>query len=71
MEGGEQLNTLEVHTDYVSAALFSPKANTVLTASKDGLAVLWDFTSGAQVHQLQGHSLAINCAVMSEDGERC
>lgn len=48
--------------------MFSPKDQIILTASKDTLAILWNFNSGEQMFKLQGHALSVNCAVMSDDG---
>jgi WD40 repeat protein len=42
---------------------------TVLTASKDKAARLWDLASGKQLHILRGHEDAVESAQFSPDGK--
>jgi WD40 repeat protein len=68
MSDGEQCTTLVGHDDYVTTAIFSPKDQLILSASKDEKAVIWNFDTGEQLFNLIGHSLAVNCAAFSSDG---
>lgn len=70
MADGGQLHTLNGHEDEITACLFSPKDQLILTASKDLKAVLWSY-AGEQLFQLIGHNLSVNCAVFSADGNIC
>ncbi len=42
---------------------------TVVTASWDGTARLWDAASGAELHRLEGHTEYVNGAAFSPDGQ--
>jgi WD40 repeat protein len=56
-------------TDEVRGAVFSPDGTTVLTASADGTARLWDVVTGKELLRLEGHTEAVNRAAFSPDGK--
>ena len=64
------LTTLEGHSDSVNSASYSPDGRQVVTASSDGMAIIWDAESGARLTTLQGHSDSVNSASYSPDGSR-
>ncbi|MCR5141888.1 MAG: WD40 repeat domain-containing protein [Ruminococcus sp.] len=59
------------HTEYVSAATWSPNGKYILTGSADGSAIIWDVKSGLIRVRLQGHTSRILSVKFSFDGERC
>ncbi|MBA2306875.1 WD40 repeat domain-containing protein, partial [Candidatus Dependentiae bacterium] len=48
---------------------YSPDGTTVLTASGDCTARLWDVNTGQQLHILQGHTYAVSSVACSPDGK--
>ncbi len=61
--------TLQGHTGKIVSARFSPDGKTILTASADSTAKLWDPNTGALKATLQGHSDSIQSAWFSSDGK--
>ena len=59
---------LRGHTGPVTSVRFSPDGSTVVTASRDGTARLWDAGSGALLRTLRGHFGAVADAAFSPDG---
>jgi WD40 repeat protein len=66
--GTERLR-LSGHDVTAWIALFSPDGRTILTASEDGTACLWDPTTGALIRRLRGHAGPVRAAAFSPDGE--
>jgi WD40 repeat protein len=54
----------------VSDAAFAPDGNSFVTASRGGVAQLWNTNSGAAIGELMKHGGAINSIAFSPDGNR-
>jgi WD40 repeat protein len=61
---------LKGHTGLVAKIAFSPDGKSVVTASQDGTARLWDDESGNELAILKGHQKDVNTAAFSPDGKR-
>ena len=59
---------LRGHEDWVTSAQFSADGKTVLTASWDNTARLWDVASGQELRALRGHEDQVLRAQFSADG---
>jgi WD40 repeat protein len=57
------------HTDIVTGVAFSPDGKTLLTASWDGTARLWEVTTGKEIRQFLGHTGTVFGAAFSPDGK--
>lgn len=60
--------TLRGHSGPVNAVACSPDGRTILTASHDGTAKLWDRVTGKEQTTLRGHTGPVNGAAYSSDG---
>jgi WD40 repeat protein len=58
------------HTGWILSACFSPNGRTLLTASDDHTARLWDVLSGRQLQVLSGHTAGLNAAAFDSKGQR-
>jgi len=56
ISSGENIKTLEGHTDCVIAVSFSPDGKTLASGSDDGIIKLWDVTTGKNIRNLRGHT---------------
>lgn len=63
-----ELRVLSGHTDRVTFAEFSPDAKTILSASHDGTARLWDANTGSLKVVLAGHGRRVTHGAFSPDG---
>ncbi len=57
-----------MHRNAVSAVVFSPDGQTVLTGSVDWTARLWDAATGRQIGQTLAHPDAVRSVAFSPDG---
>ncbi len=75
---GSVLFKMKKHTDWVTAAAFSPNGEWLASADRNGGIVIWDADNGLEVHTLAGHKSAVTAlswrfdskliASVSEDG---
>ena len=75
---GSVLFKMKKHTDWVTAAAFSPNGEWLATADRNGGIVIWDADNGLEIHTLAGHKSAVTAlswrfdskllASVSEDG---
>ncbi len=64
---GEQIF---VHPQSVFRTVFAPDGRTLLTASADGIARLWDVTTGQELRQFSGHTDLVASVAFSPDGRQ-
>ncbi|HVT35436.1 MAG TPA: hypothetical protein VHE37_07630, partial [Nevskiaceae bacterium] len=50
------------------SAQYSADGRRIVTGAQDGIARIWDGSSGALLHELKGHELGINSVAISADG---
>ncbi|PTB50358.1 hypothetical protein M431DRAFT_19801 [Trichoderma harzianum CBS 226.95] len=63
-----QWQTLEGHSEDITAFAFSPDSQTLASASEDGMIRLWDVTTGTHRQILIGHSKRVTEIFFSPDG---
>lgn len=57
------------HTAQVVSAAFSPNGKSIVTASVDKTARVWEIESGKTIAELRGHERKVNTAEFSPDGK--
>ncbi|MDX8033605.1 NACHT domain-containing protein [Lentzea sp. BCCO 10_0856] len=65
-----QLNCFVGPIGAINAITWSPDNTHILTGSNDGIARVWDTTTGQQIHQLAGHTDVVNAIACSPDNTR-
>ncbi len=58
------------HRDEITDARFDRDARRLVTASKDGAAIVWDLETGQEIIRLLGHEGNVESASFSPDGEQ-
>jgi WD40 repeat protein len=53
---GQEVRTLEGHTDYVNSVAFSPDGKLLASGSDDKTIKLWEVATGQEVRTLRGHT---------------
>ena len=66
----QPMRTLSGHTDIVYNAAFSPDGRSIVTASKDGTARVWDAVTGEAFRTFDSHSGPVWSAAFSPEGKR-
>jgi WD40 repeat protein/tRNA A-37 threonylcarbamoyl transferase component Bud32 len=69
LEACDEERTL-VHPGSVRAAVYSPDGRRVLTAAADGIARIWDVSTGKVTVALKGHEGDVEYAAFSPDGRK-
>jgi len=64
-----RMSDIGEHDDVVCSALFSSDGGSVLTASRDCTARLWNASTGVEIRVFGRHSAGVLSAVFSPDGE--
>ncbi|MGB3296561.1 MAG: AAA-like domain-containing protein [Phormidesmis sp.] len=69
-ETGEQLQSLEGHSNRIYGANFNSDGSRIVTASDDNTVRIWNSKTGKQLHELSGHTDWVSYASFSKDGSR-
>lgn len=69
MSESSALLVLRGHNDQVLSAAFSPDGRSIVTASRDKTARIWDANGGHEIAVLRGHERQVTSASFSPDGK--
>ena len=64
---GENLQTLEGHTEPVLSVSFNPNGNTLASVSRTEI-IFWDVDTGEQQQSITGHTHSVRSIALSNDG---
>jgi WD40 repeat protein len=70
VETGEQVLTLQGHTDEVLSVTWSPDGSELASGSADQTVIVWDAETGEQLRSLVGHEDAVTGVAWSPDGSK-
>ena len=68
VSSGEELQTLQGHTNEIQSVTFSSDSRLLASGSEDGAIKLWDVSMGKELQTLQGHTSQIQSVAFSPDG---
>ncbi|GAB1538822.1 hypothetical protein NUACC21_14860 [Scytonema sp. NUACC21] len=66
---GQEISTLNGHTDRVNSLAISQDGQTLVSASEDKTVKIWNLANGQEVRTLGGHSNSIHALAFSHDGK--
>jgi len=70
LASGEDLMTLEGHTDSVSAVAYTPDGKQIISGSDDRTLRIWDAANGKLVRVLRGAPDEITAIALSPNGKK-
>jgi WD40 repeat protein len=70
VETRERINSLKGHEGNLTAVVFSPDGQALLTGSEDRTAALWDIVTGKMLALYRGHAGPVERLAFSPDGQR-
>ncbi|MFL5588385.1 MAG: WD40 repeat domain-containing protein [Ktedonobacteraceae bacterium] len=69
MQTHERLLLLRGHTSWVTACIFSPSGDAIISSSTDRPVKVWDTISGEARLTLYGHTDCVNSCTISSAGD--